>query len=170
MIHINLQLLPKEPLYAPPLNIRLINKKSFLGSPLVGTHVVKSLKPFLVEPKPSKTHQLAVDTAHKVSTPTASSYFEGVSSKFAKNVKDILGVSLFVGVVCTYDTHTLFAPFSLIHLLHVLQLHSDPDDQEQIEFDWWSKYYYSIGDERRTQPQYQEKGYDKMKVATYIPV
>ena len=33
-----------------------------------------------------------------------------------------------------------------------------------MEFDWWSKYYYSVDDERRTQPEYVDEGYDKMMV------
>ena len=45
-----------------------------------------------------------------------------------------------------------------------LPTQSDPDNQQKIEFDWWSKYYYSIDDTRRTQTEYVDQGYDKMKV------
>ena len=46
-----LQLLPKEQLYAPPLNIRIVDKRAFGRTPMVGTHVVKSVKSFFVEPR-----------------------------------------------------------------------------------------------------------------------
>ena len=86
-----LQLLPKEDLYAPPLNIRVMDKRSFGRCPLVGTHVVKSLKPFLVEPKPSETHKLALAVAHKVATPTPSIY-EGDVTVVVEDVKEALDV------------------------------------------------------------------------------
>ena len=44
------------------------------------------------------------------------------------------------------------------------RLQSDPDNQQKIEFDWWSKYYYSLDDPRRTQQEYVDKGYDKLQV------
>lgn len=40
----------------------------------------------------------------------------------------------------------------------------DPDSAGKFDFDWWSKYYYSIGDDRRTQKEYVEKGYDRLVV------
>ena len=86
-----LQLLPKEELYAPPLNIRVMDKRSFGRCPLVGTHIVKSLKPFLVEPKPSKSHRLAVAVAHKVATPTPSIY-EGEVTVIVEEVQEALDV------------------------------------------------------------------------------
>ena len=41
---------------------------------------------------------------------------------------------------------------------------SDPDNKEKSDFDWWSKYYYSVGDERRTQRDYVDQGFDKIVV------
>ena len=46
----------------------------------------------------------------------------------------------------------------------VLTSQSDPDSRDKSDFDWWSKYYYSIGDTRRTQKSYVEKGYDRMVI------
>ena len=43
-------------------------------------------------------------------------------------------------------------------------LQSDPDSREKSDFDWWSKYYYSIGDARKTQKSYVDQGYDSMAV------
>ncbi|CAI8014042.1 Myoferlin [Geodia barretti] len=124
-------LLPKEELYAPPLNIRVMDKRSFGRCPLVGTHVVKCMRSFIVEPKPSQSHKLAVAVAHKVATPTPSIY-EGEVTVVVEDVKEALD--------------------------------SDPDSQKKVEFDWWSKYYYSIDDPRRTQQEYIDEGYDKMKI------
>ena len=41
---------------------------------------------------------------------------------------------------------------------------SDPDNADKFDYDWWSKYYYSIDDERRTQKLYVEKNLDRVKV------
>ena len=68
-----------------------MDKRSFGRCPLVGTHIVKSLKPFLVDPKPSETHKLAVAIAHKVATPTPSIY-EGDVSIVVEDVKEALDV------------------------------------------------------------------------------
>ena len=44
------QYLPKEELYAPPLNIRILDKRAFGRLPMVGTHIIKSHKDFFVDP------------------------------------------------------------------------------------------------------------------------
>ena len=56
----NTQYLPKEELYAPPLNIRILDKRSFGRMPLVGTHIIKSLKDFHVDPVLSPEQKAAV--------------------------------------------------------------------------------------------------------------
>ncbi|XP_043245484.1 myoferlin-like isoform X4 [Amphibalanus amphitrite] len=43
-------MLPKEPLYMPPLNIKVRDHRSFGSRPVVGTHVVKSLHEYSIEP------------------------------------------------------------------------------------------------------------------------
>ena len=53
------QKLPKEDLYAPPLNIRIFDKRNFGFTqymPLVGIHIIKSLKDFRVDPDLSVEH------------------------------------------------------------------------------------------------------------------
>ena len=47
-----MQLLPKEEKYAPPFNIRILDKRSFGREPTVGVHVIKSLDEFHVDPSP----------------------------------------------------------------------------------------------------------------------
>ena len=59
-LHTCTQYLPKEELYAPPLNIRILDKRSFGRMPLVGTHIIKSLKDFHVEPVLSAEQRAAV--------------------------------------------------------------------------------------------------------------
>ena len=54
------QYLPKEELYCPPLNIRILDKRTFGRLPMVGTHIVKSLKDFLVEPVMSAEQRAAL--------------------------------------------------------------------------------------------------------------
>lgn len=51
---------------------------------------------------------------------------------------------------------------NVFHLLSNSHVQSDPDSRDKSDFDWWSKYYYSIGDARRTQKSYVEQGYDRM--------
>ena len=40
----------------------------------------------------------------------------------------------------------------------------DADTGDKPHFDWWSKYYCSIGDDKRTQKDYVDQGYDRMVV------
>ena len=44
------QMLPKEELYTPPMNIRVRDSRQFGRRPLVGVHVVKSLEEFRCNP------------------------------------------------------------------------------------------------------------------------
>ncbi len=50
------------------------------------------------------------------------------------------------------------------HSAHLSLPHTQTDPEETSDFDWWSKYYYSCGDERRTQSEYVEQGADKLVV------
>lgn len=54
------QYLPKEELYAPPLNIRILDKRNFGRMPMVGTHIIKSLKDFHVDPVLSPEEKAAL--------------------------------------------------------------------------------------------------------------
>ena len=89
----NTQYLPKEELYAPPLNIRILDKRSFGRMPLVGTHIIKSLKDFHVEPVLSAEQKAAVqgeeeggeDFWHRI---TAKFYSQQVGRKEGKGEKE----------------------------------------------------------------------------------
>ena len=57
---VHIQYLPKEELYCPPLNIRILDKRTFGRLPMVGTNIVKSLKDFIVEPIMSAEQKAAL--------------------------------------------------------------------------------------------------------------
>ncbi len=40
----------------------------------------------------------------------------------------------------------------------------DPDSADKSDFDWWSKYYYSIGDDQKTQKDYVDKNHDSLVI------
>ena len=42
----------------------------------------------------------------------------------------------------------------------------DPDVHKSSDFDWWSKFYSSLKNDSRKQPEYLEAGYDKLMVCT----
>ena len=71
------QCLPKEELYAPPLNIRIFDKRNFGRLPLVGTHVIKSLKDFHVKPDLSAEQNAAVQGGEEGGGPSRSSAGSG---------------------------------------------------------------------------------------------
>jgi hypothetical protein len=43
-------MLPKEDLYAPPMNIKVKDHRSFGRKPVVGFHIIKSLEQFRCDP------------------------------------------------------------------------------------------------------------------------
>lgn len=49
--------MPKEELYAPPLNIKVRDNRQFGRKPLVGVFVVKSLESFRCNPLPMDSEE-----------------------------------------------------------------------------------------------------------------
>ena len=64
------QCLPREELYAPPLSIRIFDKRNFGRLPLVGTHIIKSLKDFHVKPDLSAEQNAAIQGGEKGGGPS----------------------------------------------------------------------------------------------------
>ncbi len=94
---------------------------------------------------------LAAGTATPVLTP-------------ASSVKDVHHTALPIEEAKD-DTNVRMPCFNVVELLDwEIALQLDPDSADKSDFDWWSKYYYSIGDERRTQKQYVKGNYDKMVI------
>ena len=60
-LYFSLQYLPSERLYSPPLTIRVLDKRAFGFLPVVGTHIVRSVKNFLVAPVMSAQQSAAFD-------------------------------------------------------------------------------------------------------------
>eukprot|EP00731_Ephydatia_muelleri_P020356 Em0013g83a len=106
-------LLPKEQLYAPPLNIRIVDKRAFGRAH--HAMVVKSMTPQLQQTQETQS-------------------IGGKEASPVKYVEDIAN-----------------APIA-----------ADPDASKGSGFDWWTKYYYSMGDDQRTQEEYVQEGHDRM--------
>ena len=85
------QYLPIEELYTPPLNIKVMEERSFGRCPLVGTYTVKSLSPYLQQGA-LETHNIAMAVALKSATP-APSFYEEPTAIAVEDVKDALDVS-----------------------------------------------------------------------------
>ena len=66
-------------------------------------------------------------------------------------------------IIPLWHSLSLNPPHQFPHSLYLLS-QTDPDSADKSDFDWWSKYYYSIGDERRTQKDYVAKGLDRFNV------
>ena len=45
------QLLPKDEIYTPPMNIKIIDHRNFGRKPIVGIHVIKKLSRFYIDPE-----------------------------------------------------------------------------------------------------------------------
>jgi hypothetical protein len=143
---------PKEPLYSPPLNIKILDKRPFGRKPLVGVHIIKSLRDFYVDPKQAakeiEAACLTIESASMrssgmspdppaITSPTQKirPIPEGKPDEVAIRVED-----------------------------QALLAGADPDVKKDSEFDWWSKFYLSAGDEQRMQLDYGQAGYDKLVV------
>ena len=48
-------------MYAPPLNIRIFDKRAFGQLPMVGVHVIKTLQDFHIDPTPGMSLVRAQD-------------------------------------------------------------------------------------------------------------
>lgn len=74
-----------------------------------------------------------------------------------------VGFNIFFFIAIQVQLALKYYGYQIQYALHYIQ--SDPDSsRDKSDFDWWSKYYYSIGDTRRTQKSYVEKRYDRMVV------
>ncbi|KAL5471556.1 hypothetical protein EMCRGX_G029681 [Ephydatia muelleri] len=137
-------LLPKEQLHAPPLNIRIVEKRAFGRASMVGTHIIKSVKAFFVEPNAVQQHNKILAMVVKSMTPQLQQTQEtqSIGGKEASPVK--------------YVEDITNAPIA-----------ADPDASKGSGFDWWTKYYYSIGDDQRTLEEYVNQGHDRMVVYSH---
>ncbi len=54
--------MPKEERYAPPLNIKILDKRAFGQLPMVGTHIIKTLEDFVIDPTPGIVSRKRAET------------------------------------------------------------------------------------------------------------
>jgi hypothetical protein len=129
-------LLPKEQIYAPPLNIRVYDKRAFGQLPMVGCQVIKTLEGFVIDPNPnSLVRQNSMRLAARIKTRAPAPDKPAAETETAILLEE------------EGDT-----------------LDTDPDNKKDVKFDWWSKYYASIKDEQRTQKEYLDEHQDFMTV------
>jgi hypothetical protein len=141
--------IPKEAIYAPSLNIRVLDKRAFGRKPTVGVFSINSLEDYHVDPVKESIAIAAAATAMS-SASTRSSVFvrQGtITSRGSTVLKEI-----------DKESVTLQIPDS------ELIMGEDPDVQKNSDFDWWSKFYSSLDDDPRMQQEYLDAGYDKLMV------
>jgi len=51
MLFFFIKLLPKDEMYTPPMNIKVIDHRNFGRKPIVGIHVIKRLSRFYIDPE-----------------------------------------------------------------------------------------------------------------------
>ena len=141
-IHLECEL-PKEVIYMPPLQIQILDKRLFGRTPIVGVHSVTSLKPFMVN-TPGSTQLQSV--------------FPNLRERLAQPVSFIKAEEMALSSprkkIAAALTH-LTVPFD------TGSIDSTDLEMEYSDFDWWSRYYATIGDERRSSG-FELKGYEKM--------
>lgn len=180
--------LPIEELYMPPLNIRLLDHRTFGLKPLVGTHTIQSLKDYRRDPvaqyqairdkmlidgfggtdseyemergRESPDGGFSNASTYKSLLDSASKTFKGASD----TVKGGTGTS-------TGTRKSVYSWFSngdgesdedSDSAWEPPFFGDDEEDQLVDDLDWWSKYYASIGDENLGRV-YNEKGYESME-------
>ena len=141
-IHLECEL-PKELIYMPPLQIQVLDKRLFGRTPIVGVHSISSLKPFMVH-TPAYLQQLNVypNLRKQLKQPVD---FIQVEEKALISTGKSIEDALFTLTV-SFDTGSI---------------DSAEIEMEYSDFDWWSRYYATIGDERRSSG-FESNGYEKM--------
>ncbi|XP_052821675.1 myoferlin isoform X1 [Octopus bimaculoides] len=176
-------MLPKEEHYMPPLNIRVKDHRQFGRKPTVGVYTIKSLENFrhvAIEPPPEQSTtgetpgngppaEMAIDMppdempqGKKSKLSKFEQIFVQAKSAFPhiklKNRSEGSEAGGYFNKVMSFPQMDL-PSFSF---------KSEKEEEEKtdlldLEIDWWSKYYASIGDSGKCK-KYLEKGYDKLVV------
>ena len=156
-------MLPKEQIYMPPLEIQILDKRPFGRTPIVGVHTIKSLEVFVVPtPGTKEAEDIAKQALRSLSprmsvaednnadeigtaaiSPKKPVQPEAISPK--KPTAQEADKALETEVAITIDSEVGT---------------QDPDSQGD-EFDFWSRYYSTIGDEKKS-TGFLEKGFEPM--------
>ncbi|XP_065071964.1 myoferlin-like isoform X2 [Rhopilema esculentum] len=156
--------LPKDELYSPPLNIRVMDNRSFGRKPTVGLHVVKSLAEFAVPALDAPGGQEETQAFEQAPERKGSDVSVDIEEKKKKRrpIKKVIKVlgrgvprKLKLKKAKRAETPLLKGPRRSI--INLFELSTDEG------IDWWSKYYASSGDLAKA-GIYLEKGYDKMMI------
>ena len=133
--------LPKEAVYMPPLQIQVLDKRLFGRTPIVGVHTVTSLKPFLVHTPGSAQAETLLPNLKERRGEVLVLELQEPPSPQTKIVNALshLTVQFDTGTIDTADL-----------------------DLDYSDFDWWSRYYASIGDEHKSSG-FVDKGYEPME-------
>ncbi|KAI6649404.1 Myoferlin [Oopsacas minuta] len=140
-IHLDCEL-PIEAVYMPPLQIQVLDKRLFGRTPIVGIHSVTTLKTFIVH-TPGSTQAL------------------NVCPNLKANIPEFVGKLEEAGEPSSPGTKIASALTHLTNRIELESIESSDLEMEYSDFDWWSRYYASIGDERRSSG-FESKGYEKM--------
>ncbi|KAI1711048.1 c2 domain-containing protein [Ditylenchus destructor] len=133
LITIENVLMPRNIYFAPPISLQLHDRRSFGRKPLVGSTVIRNFVRFIQREGQSK--------GHSVKEIDWESYERVMLAE-----DNILRKDLF-----NFDINSQRDLYDYTGASNVLK----------PTIDWWSKYYYSIGDEDGA-PGYKESGLDKL--------
>ena len=149
-------MLPKEQIYMPPLEIQILDKRPFGRTPIVGVHTIKSLEAFVVPTPGSKEAEEIAKQALRALSPRASlSQDNSVTSPKKPVEPETLSPAK---PKPKGDTAVAEGDEAITIDSEVGT--QDPDTQED-EFDFWSRYYSTIGDEKKS-TGFLEKGFEPM--------
>ena len=140
-IHFDCEL-PKEPIYMPPLQIQILDKRLFGRTPIVGVHSVTTLKTFMV---PTPGSILALNSVPKLKD----------------NLPGFVQVLEDTPQPRSPRTKITTALANLTNVFETESVDSSELEMDYSEFDWWSRYYAAKGDEKRSSG-FEGKGYEKM--------
>ncbi|XP_030058885.1 myoferlin isoform X1 [Microcaecilia unicolor] len=138
-------LLPKEEMYVPPIVIKVIDHRQFGRKPVVGQCTIDSLDNYRCDP-----HLAKQEVAPEARVALLSSAPPGDVIIEVEDTKPLLAKQ-FLSTMST-ALGKMASP-TTVHLT----------EKEEEIVDWWSKYYFSIGEHDKC-GQYVQKGYDALKV------
>ena len=166
-------MLPKEQMYLPPLEIQILDKRPFGRTPIVGVHTIKSLESFMVptpgsEEAEREAREEMMSRAPRQSTVDENSVPPGSPDGVASPDTEPLSPKKAKKKSVQPETVTPAkekAAGEAGEGEEAITIDAevgtqDPDSQGD-EFDFWSRYYCSIGDEKKSSG-FLEKGFESM--------
>ncbi|XP_025096654.1 myoferlin-like isoform X4 [Pomacea canaliculata] len=145
-------MLPKEELYMPPMNIRVIDHRNFGRHPTVGVHVLKTLEEFRNNP----LQESNADANLPGNGPTTGGdHVIDMPEQEKRGMKESHKPSIF--------QRNLDFPRFQLPVIQLSGVKEQPSEAASEEIDWWSKYHASSGETDKCR-KYLELGYYKIKL------